>query len=186
MESMLNLQVHNLATVIDRFVPYILCNAVIHNELKVVPFSIMCQHRVVFVPSVYQPPQNVSKLEIVLFTVHVLCYHKICFVDACFLHRFDIKEDVLITRSREFCRLKIALMRIHVYPLFTTRTLSGVTHMVFKETFSVSSWADHTFCTQPLLADCFQMVVNKAWTESPIAEWTSVWCRWRVSTITQA
>ena len=174
MESMLNLQVHDLAPIIDRFVPYILCNAVIHNELKVVPFSIMCQHRVVFVPSVYQPfAECFQGVEIVLFTVHVLCYHKICFVDACFLHRFDIKEDVLITRSREFCRLKIALMRIHVYPLFTTRTFSGVTYMVFEaDVSSVSIYESVTFLAfEPLLADSFQMVVvAKLGFESPIAE----------------
>ena len=174
MESMLNLQVHDLAPVIDRFVPYILRNAVIHDELKVIPFAIMCQHRIVFVPSVYQPlTECFQGVEIVLFTVHILCYHKICLVDACFLHRFDIKEDVLITRSREFCRLKIALMRIHVYPLFTTRTLSGVTHMVFKGNISsVSVYEPITlFALKPLLADCFQMVVvTKLGFESPIAE----------------
>ena len=173
MKPMLNLQVHDLAPIIDRFVPYILRNAVIHDELKVVPFAIMCQHRIVFVPSVYQPfAECFQGVEIVLFTVHVLCYHKICLVDACFLHRFDIKEDVLITRSREFCRLKIALMRIHVYPLFTTRTFSGVTYMIFKANISsVSVYEPITlFALKPLLADCFQVVVvTKLGFESPIA-----------------
>ena len=101
MESMLNLQVHDLAPVINRFVPYILCDAVIHDELKVVAFAIMCQHRIVLVSSMYQPlTECFQVMEIVLLTVHILCYYKIGFVDACFLHGLDIKEDILITRSR--------------------------------------------------------------------------------------
>ena len=101
MESMLNLQVHDLAPIINRFVPYILCDAVIHDELKVVALAIMRKYRIVFVPSMYQPLTKCFKVrEIVLFTVHILCYYKIRFVDACFLHGFDIKEDVLVTRSR--------------------------------------------------------------------------------------
>ena len=97
---MLNLQVHDLATVIDRFVPYILCNAVIHNELKVVAFAIMSKYRIVLVSSVYQPlTECFQGVEIVLLTVHILCYDKVCLVDACFLHGFDIKEDILITRA---------------------------------------------------------------------------------------
>ena len=98
---MLNLQVHDLAPVINSFVPYILCDAVIHDELKVIAFAIMCQYRIVLVSSMYQPLTECFQVrEIVLFTVHILCYYKIRFVDACFLHGFDIKEDVLVTRSR--------------------------------------------------------------------------------------
>ena len=98
---MLNLQVHDLAPVINRFVPYILCDAVIHDKLKVIAFAIMSKYRIVLVTSMYQPfTECFQAREIVLFTVHILCYHKIRFVDACFLHGFDIKEDILITRSR--------------------------------------------------------------------------------------
>ena len=98
---MLNLQVHDLAPVINRFVPYILCDAVIHDELKVVAFAIMSKYRIVLVSSMYQPLTECFQVrEIVLLTVHILCYYKICFVDACFLHGFNIKEDILITRSR--------------------------------------------------------------------------------------
>ena len=98
---MLNLQVHDLAPIINRFVPYILCDAVIHDELKVVALAIMRKYRIVLVLSMYQPfTECVQVREIVLLTVHILCYHKICFVDACFLHRLDIKEDILVTRSR--------------------------------------------------------------------------------------
>ena len=101
MESMLNLQVHDLAPVINRFVPYILCDAVIHDELKVIALAIMSKYRIVLVSSMYQPlTECFQVMEIVLLTVHILCYYKIGFVDACFLHGFDIKEDILITRSR--------------------------------------------------------------------------------------
>ena len=63
-------------------------------------------------------------------------------------------------------------MRIHVYPLFTTRTLSGVTNVVFEANISpVSVYEPITlFAFEPLLADCFQMVlVTKLGFESPIA-----------------
>ena len=63
-------------------------------------------------------------------------------------------------------------MRIHVYPLFTTRTLSGVTNVVFKaDVPSVSVYESVTFfALEPLLADCFQMFfVTKFGFESPIA-----------------
>ena len=64
-------------------------------------------------------------------------------------------------------------MCIHIYPLFTTRTLSGVTHMVFKGNISsVSVYEPVTFLAfEPLPADCFQVVVvTKLGFESPIAE----------------
>ena len=64
-------------------------------------------------------------------------------------------------------------MCIHVYPLFATRTLSGVTYVVFKaDVPSVSVYEPITlFTLKPLLADCFQMVlVTKLGFESPIAE----------------
>ena len=64
-------------------------------------------------------------------------------------------------------------MRIHVYPLFTTRTLSGVTNVVFKaDVPSVSVYEPITLhAFEPLLADCFLMfVVTKLGFESPIAE----------------
>ena len=63
-------------------------------------------------------------------------------------------------------------MCIHVYPLFTTRTLSGVTYVVFKaDVPSVSVYEPITFLAfEPLLTDCFQMVlVTKLGFESPIA-----------------
>ena len=63
-------------------------------------------------------------------------------------------------------------MRIHVYPLFATRTLSGVTNVVFEaDVPSVSVYKPITFFAfEPLLADCFQMVlVTKLGFESPIA-----------------
>ena len=63
-------------------------------------------------------------------------------------------------------------MRIHVYPLFATMTLSGVTYVVFKANISsVSVYESVTFFAfEPLLADCFQMVlVTKLGFESPIA-----------------
>ena len=101
MESMLNLQVHDLAPVINRFVPYILRNTVIHDELKVIALAIMRKYRIVLVSSMYQPLTECFHVrEIVLFTVYILCYHKIGFVDACFLHGFDIKEDILVTSTR--------------------------------------------------------------------------------------
>ena len=60
-------------------------------------------------------------------------------------------------------------MCIHVYPLFTTRTFSGVTYVVFKANISsVSVYEPVTL--KPLLADCFQVVVvTKLGFESPIA-----------------
>ena len=63
-------------------------------------------------------------------------------------------------------------MCIHVHPLFTARTLSGVTYVVFKaDVSSVSVYESVTLFTfEPLLADCFQMVlVTKLGFESPIA-----------------
>ena len=63
-------------------------------------------------------------------------------------------------------------MCIHVYPLFTTRTLSGVTNVVFEtDVPSVSVYEPITLFTfEPLLADCFQVVVvTKLGFESPIA-----------------
>ena len=63
-------------------------------------------------------------------------------------------------------------MRIHVYPLFTTRTFSGVTYMVFEaDVSSVSIYESVTFLAfEPLLADSFQMVVvTKLGFKSPIA-----------------
>ena len=64
-------------------------------------------------------------------------------------------------------------MRIHVYPLFATRTLSGVTNVVFKaDVPSVSVYEPITlFTLEPLLTDRFQVVVvTKFGFESPIAE----------------
>ena len=70
---MLNLQVHDLAPVINRFVPYILCDAVIHDELKVVALAIMGKYRIVLVSSMYQPlTECFQVMEIVLLTVHIL------------------------------------------------------------------------------------------------------------------
>ena len=63
-------------------------------------------------------------------------------------------------------------MCIHIYPLFTARTLSGVTYVVFKaDVPSVSVYESVTFLAfEPLLTDCFQMVVvTKLGFESPIA-----------------
>ena len=63
-------------------------------------------------------------------------------------------------------------MCIHIYPLFTARTLSGVTYVVFEaDVPSVSVYKPITLFTfEPLLADCFQMVVvTKLGFESPIA-----------------
>ena len=63
-------------------------------------------------------------------------------------------------------------MCIHVYPLFTAGTLSGVANVVFKANISsVSVYEPITLFTfEPLLADCFQMVlVTKLGFESPIA-----------------
>ena len=63
-------------------------------------------------------------------------------------------------------------MRIHVYPLFTTRTFSGVTYVILKENISsVSVYEPVTFLAfEPLPADCFQVVVvTKLGFESPIA-----------------
>ena len=63
-------------------------------------------------------------------------------------------------------------MCIHVYPLFTTRTFSGVTYVVFKaDVPSVSVYESVTFFTfEPLLTDCFQVVViTELGFESPIA-----------------
>ena len=63
-------------------------------------------------------------------------------------------------------------MCIHVYPLFTTRTLSGVTYVVFKANISsVPVYKPITFLAfEPLLTDCFQVVVvTKLGFESPIA-----------------
>ena len=63
-------------------------------------------------------------------------------------------------------------MRIHVHPLFTARTFSGVTYVVFEaDVPSVSVYKPITlFAFEPLLADCFQMVlVTKLGFESPIA-----------------
>ena len=63
-------------------------------------------------------------------------------------------------------------MRIHVYPLFATRTLSGIANVVFKANISsVSVYEPITLFTfEPLLADCFQMVlITKLGFESPIA-----------------
>ena len=63
-------------------------------------------------------------------------------------------------------------MCIHIYPLFTARTLSGVTNVVFKaDVPSVSVYESITlFAFKPLLADCFQVVlVTKLGFESPIA-----------------
>ena len=64
-------------------------------------------------------------------------------------------------------------MCIHVYPLFATRTFSGVTYVVFEaDVPSVSIYKPITFFAfEPLLADCFQVVVvTKLGFESPIAE----------------
>ena len=64
-------------------------------------------------------------------------------------------------------------MCIHVYPLFTTRTFSGVTYVVFKANISsVSVYESVTLFTfEPLLTDCFQVVViTKLGFESPMAE----------------
>ena len=64
-------------------------------------------------------------------------------------------------------------MCIHIYPLFATRTLSGVTNVVFKaDVPSVSVYEPITLFTfEPLLTDCFQVVVvTKLGFESPIAE----------------
>ena len=63
-------------------------------------------------------------------------------------------------------------MRIHVYPLFATRTLSGVTNVVFRaDVPSVSVYESVTlFAFEPLLTDYFQMFfVTKLGFESPIA-----------------
>ena len=63
-------------------------------------------------------------------------------------------------------------MCIYIYPLFTTRTLSGVTNVVFEaDVPSVSVYEPITLFTfEPLLADCFQVVVvTKLGFESPIA-----------------
>ena len=63
-------------------------------------------------------------------------------------------------------------MCIHVYPLFATRTFSGVTYMVFEANISsVSVYEPITLLAlKPLLADCFQVVVvTKLGFESPIA-----------------
>ena len=63
-------------------------------------------------------------------------------------------------------------MRIHVYPLFTTRTLSDVTNVVFEaDVPSVSVYKPITlFTLETLLTDCFQMFfVTKLGFESPIA-----------------
>ena len=63
-------------------------------------------------------------------------------------------------------------MCIHVYPLFTARTLSGVANVVFKANISsVSVYEPITFLAfEPLLTDCFQVVVvTKLGFESPIA-----------------
>ena len=63
-------------------------------------------------------------------------------------------------------------MCIHVYPLFTARTLSGVTYVVFKANISsVSVYEPITFLAfEPLLTDCFPVVVvTKLGFESPIA-----------------
>ena len=63
-------------------------------------------------------------------------------------------------------------MCIHIYPLFTARTLSGVTYVILKANISsVSVYEPITlFALKPLLADCFQMVlVTKLGFESPIA-----------------
>ena len=63
-------------------------------------------------------------------------------------------------------------MRIHVYPLFTTRTFSGVTYVVFKaDVSSVSVYEPITFLAfEPLLTHRFQMVVvAKSGFETPIA-----------------
>ena len=64
-------------------------------------------------------------------------------------------------------------MCIHVYPLFTTRTFSGVTYVVFKaDVSSVSVYESVTLFTfEPLLTDCFQVVViTELGFESPIAQ----------------
>ena len=63
-------------------------------------------------------------------------------------------------------------MCIHIYPLFTARTLSGVKYVVFEaDVPSVSVYKPITlFAFEPLLADCFQVVVvTKFGFESPIA-----------------
>jgi hypothetical protein len=63
-------------------------------------------------------------------------------------------------------------MCIHIYPLFTARTLSGVTYVVFEaDVPSVSVYKPITFfALEPLLTDCFQVVlVTKLGFESPIA-----------------
>ena len=64
-------------------------------------------------------------------------------------------------------------MCIHVYPLFTAGTLSGVTYVVFKaDVSSVSVYESVTLFTfEPLLTDCFQVVViTELGFESPIAQ----------------
>ena len=63
-------------------------------------------------------------------------------------------------------------MCIHVHPLFATMTLSGVTYVVFKaDVSSVSVYESVTLFTfEPLLTDCFQVVViTELGFESPIA-----------------
>ena len=63
-------------------------------------------------------------------------------------------------------------MCIHVYPLFTTRTFSGVPYVVFKADGSSGSVYESVtlFTFEPLLTDCFQVVVvTKLGFESPIA-----------------
>ena len=63
-------------------------------------------------------------------------------------------------------------MCIHIYPLFTARTLSGVTYVVFEADIpSVSVYKPITFFAfEPLLTDRFQVVVvTKFGFESPIA-----------------
>ena len=63
-------------------------------------------------------------------------------------------------------------MCIHIYPLFATRTLSGVTYVVFKADVASVSVYEHItlFTFKPLLTDCFQVVViTELGFESPIA-----------------
>ena len=98
-QSMQYLQVHYFTAIVDGFVFDVVVDAVIQNELEVIAFSIMGNHRIAFMVFMDEPlTKFLYGWKIVLFSTNILSNNEIGFVDPCFLSSFNIKEDVFVTR----------------------------------------------------------------------------------------
>ena len=101
MQSMQNFHVHDLTSIINTFVSNVLLYTIIHNELKIISLTIMGNHCVSFMFILNQPfAESMDIGEIILFSVSILCHHKICFVYSCLLHGFNIKEYIIMIWCR--------------------------------------------------------------------------------------